>query len=59
MGDMAIDTLRALATAQGLELSDEELGRLLPLVQAGQALMQSLRDAPLGDLEPSCQYRIL
>lgn len=59
MDTLTLDTLRALANAQEIDLTDEELRRLLPLVQAGRALMKSLRDAALDEIEPSCQYRIL
>jgi hypothetical protein len=47
-----------LAKAQGLDLTDEELAGLLPLVQASRSLMDSLRGFPL-EIEPSSQYRIL
>ncbi len=59
MEPLTIDTLRTLAKVQGLDLTDEELARLLPLVQAGRSLMAGLRDVPLGDVEPSSQYRVL
>ena len=59
MEPLTIDTLRALAQAQGLDLTDAELGGLLPLVQAGRSMMESLREVPLIDVEPSSQYRIL
>lgn len=58
MNALTIENLRVLAAGQGLQLSDEELGGLLPLVQATSTLMQALRDAPLADVEPSSQYRI-
>ena len=58
MEPLTLDTLRALATAQGLALTDEELATLLPLVQAGRALIDALADLPLDGVEPSCQYRM-
>ncbi len=58
MEPLTIDTLRTLAKAQGLDLTDRELAGLLPLVQAGRSMMDSLRDVPLGDVEPASQYRI-
>jgi hypothetical protein len=58
MEPLTLDTLRALATAQGLALTDEELATLLPLVQAGRALIDALAGLPLDDVEPSCQYRM-
>ncbi len=59
MDTLTIDTLRTLAKLQGLDLTDEELAGLLPLVQAGRSMMATLRDVPLIDVEPSFQYRIL
>lgn len=59
MEPLTVDMLRTLAKAQGLELSDDELRGLLPLVQAGRSMVESLRDAPLTDVEPSSQYRIV
>jgi hypothetical protein len=59
MENLTIDTLRALARAQGLELSDEDLAAVLPLVRVGRGLMDSLAALPLDDVEPTSQYRIL
>lgn len=58
MESLTIDTLRTLAKTQGLDLSDDELRSLLPLVQAGRTMMDSVRDVP-RDVEPASQYRIL
>ena len=59
MEPLTLDTLRTLAKAQGLDLRDGELAGLLPLVQAGRAMMDSLAGIPLADVEPSSQYRML
>ncbi len=59
MENLTIETLRALARAQGLEVADEDLTAVLPLVRAGRAMMESLAAIPLGDTEPTSQYRIL
>ena len=59
MEPLGLDTLRTLAKAQGLELTDEELARLLPLVQAGRAVLDALAGVPLDDVEPASQYRML
>jgi hypothetical protein len=53
------DALRALALAQGLTLRDAELDALLPLVQATRALIDEMATAPLDDVEPTAQYRML
>ncbi|HET7875054.1 MAG TPA: hypothetical protein VFN71_05970 [Methylomirabilota bacterium] len=57
MEKLTLDALRTLARAQGLDLTDQELQGLLPLVQAGRDLMAALPALPL-DLEPTSQYRI-
>ena len=57
MDPLAVDELRALAAERGLSLTDDDLRALLPLVQAGRALMATL--PPLGELEPAVHYRML
>jgi hypothetical protein len=57
MPPLTIDTLRALARERGLELTDRELEALLPLVEAGRAMLDAM--PPLGDVEPTAQYRML
>src|SRR6266436_2535262 len=52
MEKLTVDTLRTLARAQGLELSDAELASLLPLVEAGRSGLASIRDIP-PETEPS------
>jgi hypothetical protein len=56
---MTKDALRALAQAQGLTLSDADLEGLLPLVQATRAMLDELNAAPLADVEPTSQFRML
>ena len=58
VGRLTVDTLRTLANAQGLELSDGELAALLPLVEAGRNGLAAIRDIP-PETEPASQYRIL
>jgi hypothetical protein len=50
------DTLRILAHAQGLALSDADLDAVLPLVQAARVLLDELARAPLQDVEPTSLY---
>ena len=57
MEKLTVDSLRTLAKAQGLELTDAELAGLLPLVEAGRAGLAAIHDIPLGT-EPASQYRI-
>jgi Asp-tRNA(Asn)/Glu-tRNA(Gln) amidotransferase C subunit len=59
MEPLTIDALRALARAEGLELSEAELAGLLPSVQAGRQMLSALDAVPLGDVEPTVQYRVL
>jgi len=58
MEKLTIDTLRTLAEAQGLELTDTELAALLPLVEAGRSGLAAVRDIP-PTTEPASQFRIL
>lgn len=53
------DTLRALALAQGLALSEADLDGLLPLARATRALIDELVAAPIGDVEPTALYHML
>jgi hypothetical protein len=58
VNELTIDALRDMARERGLELTEAELGGLLPLVQAGRALMAATVSLPLRDVEPASQYRI-
>ena len=58
MEKLTVDTLRTLASAQGLALSDAELAALLPLVEAGRNGLAVIRDIP-PEIEPASQFRIL
>jgi hypothetical protein len=59
MEPLTVESLRAGASAQGLQLSDEELSELMPLVQSARALMDALPAEALRDVEPASQYRML
>jgi hypothetical protein len=58
MEKLTVDTLRTLAKAQGLDLTDQELAALLPLVEAGRSALAAVTDIPQA-LEPASQFRIL
>ncbi len=58
MEKLTVDTLRTLAEAQGLDLSDAELAALLPLGEAGRNGLAAIRDIP-RETEPASQYRIV
>jgi hypothetical protein len=57
MEKLTVDTLRTVATAQGLELSDAELASLLPLVEVGRSGLAAVRDIP-SETEPASQFRL-
>jgi hypothetical protein len=59
MVPLTVDALRTLAASQGLDLTDDELEGLLPLVEAGRSLVESLAGLDLTDVEPASQYRIV
>jgi len=58
MEKLTVETLRTLAKAQGLDLTDQELAALLPLVEAGRSGLAAVTDIPPA-LEPASQFRIL
>jgi hypothetical protein len=59
MEPLTVETLRVLARARGLELTDAELAGLLPLVEAGRAMVATLDGALTRDAEPTSVYRVL
>lgn len=59
MEPLTLETLRVLARARGLELTDAELAGLLPLVEAGRAMVATLDGALTRDAEPTSVYRVL
>ena len=56
---LTLDSLRILARARGLDLSDAELIGLLPLVEAGRAMLASLDEALTPETEPASHFRVL
>jgi len=59
MVSLTIDTLKTLASLEGLTLTDPEVASLLPLVTATRAMMDQMGDVLSGEIEPASQYRIL
>jgi hypothetical protein len=55
---LTLESLRTLARARGLELSDAELSGLLPLVEAGRGMLATLDGALTRDTEPASYYRM-
>jgi hypothetical protein len=56
MEKLAVDSLRTLARAQGLELTVTELASLLPSSRRGRSGLATVRDIP-PHVEPSLQFR--
>jgi hypothetical protein len=59
MEPLTVDSLRTLARARGLDLTDAELAGLLPLVEAGRAMLATLDDVLTRDIEPTSHFRML
>ena len=59
MEALTIDALRIWASLRGLDLTDQELTGLLPLVVAAREATESLDEALTAEVEPASQYRIL
>jgi hypothetical protein len=54
-----LETMRRVAGLAGFEWSDAELEALRPLVDASLRMLAGLETLPLGEVEPTTQYRIL
>jgi hypothetical protein len=52
-----LDTLRHGARLAGFSWSDAELQELRPHVESALRLLRSLQTVPLGETEPTTQYR--
>ena len=59
MEALTIEALKIWASLKGLELTDQELTSLLPLVVAAREATESLGEALTAEVEPAPQYRIL
>ena len=55
----SVALLRAIADQYGLPWSDAELEAALPSVTAALALLASLDAVPVGDAEPTTQFRAI
>jgi hypothetical protein len=58
MEPLTVEALRTLAQAQGLNVSDEDLAGLLPLVTGGRELVAALDQALYPEVEPASEYRL-
>jgi hypothetical protein len=58
MEPLTVEALRALARAQGLDLSDEDLVALVPLVTGSRELVGTLDEALHPEVEPASEYHL-
>ena len=54
---ITVETLRAMASASGLDLTDDQLDDLLPQVQRSVDELERLDVLELQDVEPAVQFR--
>lgn len=54
---ITVETLRAMASASGLDLTDDQLDDLLPQVQRSVDELERLDILNLQDVEPAVQFR--
>ena len=54
---ITVETLRAMASASGLDLTDDQLDDLLPQVQRSVDELERLDILELQDVEPAVQFR--
>ena len=54
---ITIETLRAMASASGLELADEQLADLLPQIQRSVDELERLDILDIQDVEPAVHFR--
>jgi hypothetical protein len=52
-----LDTLRCGARLAGFAWTDAELEEIRPQVEAALRLLRALEAVPVGDTEPTTQYR--
>jgi len=58
MEALTIDALRIWASLRGLDLTDQELTGLLPLVVAAREATESLDEALTAEFDPASHYPI-
>ena len=54
-----VDALRAIARLGGFEWTDAELAEIRGAVEQMQRALQAMETVPLGETEPTAQYRML
>jgi Asp-tRNA(Asn)/Glu-tRNA(Gln) amidotransferase C subunit len=59
MTTISMDTLRRIAELAGFAWTDAELEALRPGVERALESLERLERLPLGEAEPTTQYRVL
>jgi hypothetical protein len=54
-----LETLRGAARVAGFTWTDAELESIRVAVEQAQAALRDLEAVPLGDVEPTAQYRVI
>jgi hypothetical protein len=57
--EISVDAMKRMAAAGGFAWTDAELEPLRPAVERLLDALGRLESLPLGDLEPTTQYRVL
>ncbi len=57
--EIDVETLRRLAAFGGFAWTDAELESLRPTVEHLLEMLERLEAVPIGELEPTTQYRVL
>ena len=56
--EIAVETLRRMAALGGFVWTDAELESIRPAVERLLEMLERLESVPIGDLEPTTQYRM-
>lgn len=57
--EISLDTLKRLTCLGGFDWSDAELEAIRPTLERTLDLLARLEALPLGEIEPTTQYRVL
>jgi Asp-tRNA(Asn)/Glu-tRNA(Gln) amidotransferase C subunit len=57
--EISVETLKRMAAMGGFAWTDAELEPIRPAVERLLEALERLESLPLGDIEPTTQYRVL
>jgi Asp-tRNA(Asn)/Glu-tRNA(Gln) amidotransferase C subunit len=57
--EISVDSLRRTAALSGFTWTDAELEAIRPAVQRLLESLEQLEQTPIGEIEPTTQYRVL